>query len=48
MTCPEMKNTMAEAVFESRPLPEQARKHIAECAGCADELAEHGNYLEAA
>ena len=40
MTCPEMKNKMAEAVYESRPLPEQARKHIAECAGCATELAE--------
>ena len=40
MTCPEMKNNMAEAVYESRPLPEQARKHIAECAGCAAELAE--------
>ena len=40
MTCPEMKNTMAEAVYESRPLPEQTRKHIAECAGCAAELAE--------
>jgi hypothetical protein len=40
MTCPEMKNHMAEAVYESRALPEQARKHIAECAGCAAELTE--------
>jgi hypothetical protein len=40
MTCPEMKNNLAEAVFESRPLADEARKHVAECAGCAAELAE--------
>jgi hypothetical protein len=39
MTCPEMKNHLAERVFESRPLPDEARKHIAECEGCAAELA---------
>src|ERR1700722_13448434 len=39
MTCPEMKKHLADRVFESRPLPDEARKHIAECAGCADELA---------
>src|SRR5271155_1662553 len=38
MTCPEMKNKMAELLFE-RPLPEEARKHVEACAGCADELA---------
>jgi hypothetical protein len=38
MTCPEMNKKMAELLFE-RPLPEDARKHIAECAGCAGELA---------
>jgi hypothetical protein len=40
MNCPEMKNILAEAVFESRPLPEEARQHVAECAACAAELAE--------
>ena len=39
MTCPEMKKHLAERVFESRPLPDEARKHIGECAGCAAELA---------
>jgi len=39
MTCPEMKKHLADRVFESRPLPDEARKHIAECAGCAAELA---------
>src|ERR1700677_5133571 len=39
MTCPEIKEHLAERVFESRPLPDEARKHIAECAGCAAELA---------
>jgi hypothetical protein len=37
MNCPEMKKNMADWLFE--PLPEQARKHIAECAGCSEELA---------
>jgi len=36
MTCPEMKKHLAERVFESRPLPDETRKHIAECAGCTD------------
>jgi hypothetical protein len=40
MTCPEIKNTLAEVVYESRPLPEEMRKHLAECAGCTAELAE--------
>ena len=39
MTCPEMKKHLAERVFESRPLPDEARKHIAECEECAAELA---------
>src|ERR1039458_1046848 len=39
MTCPEMKNNLAEAVYESRPLADEARKHVAECAECATELA---------
>jgi hypothetical protein len=34
-----MKKHLAERVFESRPLPDEARKHIAECDGCAAELA---------
>jgi hypothetical protein len=38
MTCPEMNKKMAELLFE-RPLPGDARQHIAECAGCAGELA---------
>ncbi len=48
MTCPEMKKHLADWVFESQPLSDEARKHIAECAGCAAELAGHGIYLEAA
>lgn len=40
MTCPEIKNTLAEVVYESRPLPEEIRKHLAGCAGCTAELAE--------
>ena len=27
MTCPEIKNNLAEVVYESRPLPEEIRKH---------------------
>jgi hypothetical protein len=34
-----MKKHLADRVFESRPLPDEARKHIAECAGCTAELA---------
>jgi hypothetical protein len=40
MTCPEMKNNLAEAVYESRPLPDEMRNHLAKCAGCTAELAE--------
>ncbi len=40
MTCTEIKNDLAEAVFGSRPLADEARKHIAGCAKCAAELAE--------
>ena len=40
MTCPEIKNNLAEIVYESRPLPEEIRKHLAGCAGCTAELAE--------
>lgn len=40
MTCPEIKTNLAEVVYESRPLPEEIRKHLAECAGCTAELAE--------
>jgi hypothetical protein len=39
MTCPEMKKHLEEWVFESRPLADEARKHIAGCADCAAELA---------
>jgi anti-sigma factor RsiW len=35
-----MKNNLAEAVFESRPLVEDARKHLAECGECKAEMAE--------
>lgn len=40
MTCLEMKKNLAEAVFDSRPLPDETRKHVAECSECAAELAE--------
>ena len=39
MTCPEMNENVAGLLLESRPLSEEAQKHIAECAGCALELA---------
>ena len=39
MTCPEMNKNLADLFLESRPLSDEARKHIAECAGCADEMA---------
>ena len=39
MTCPEMNKNLADLFLESRPLSEEARKHIAVCAGCADEMA---------
>jgi hypothetical protein len=34
-----MNENVAELLLESRPLSDEARKHIAECAGCAEELA---------
>jgi hypothetical protein len=40
MTCPEMKNRLAELVFESRPLPDETSKHVTKCAECAAEWAE--------
>jgi hypothetical protein len=39
MTCPEMNENVADLVLESRPLPDEARKHLEECAACAAELA---------
>jgi hypothetical protein len=39
MTCPEMSKNITEFFLESRPLTDEAHKHIAECAGCADEMA---------
>jgi hypothetical protein len=39
MTCAAMSKNMVELLLESRPLTDEARKHIAECAGCADEMA---------
>jgi hypothetical protein len=39
MTCLEMNENVAELLLESRPLSDEAQKHIAECAGCAEELA---------
>jgi len=38
MNCLEMKNHLAELVFDSRPLDDEERKHIAGCADCAAEL----------
>jgi hypothetical protein len=40
MTCPEIKHNLAEVVYESRPLPDEMRNHLAKCAGCTAELAE--------
>jgi len=40
MTCPEIKHNLAEVVYESRPLPDEIRNHLAKCAGCTAELAE--------
>jgi hypothetical protein len=40
MSCGEIKNDLAEAVFESRPLTEKARQHVASCSDCGAELAE--------
>jgi hypothetical protein len=38
MTCPEMSKNIAEFFLESRPLTDEAQKHVAECAGCAEEM----------
>src|ERR1700761_1510715 len=40
MICPKIKDELAELVFESRPLSEEARKHVAECSVCEKELKE--------
>jgi anti-sigma factor RsiW len=39
MTCPEMKKNLADLVFDSRPLHDEEREHIAQCPDCAAELA---------
>src|ERR1700761_2820612 len=39
MTCPEMNKSLVDLFVESRPLSEEAKKHVAECSACADELA---------
>jgi hypothetical protein len=40
MNCTEIKDNLAESVFESRPLTDETRKHVAGCATCAAELAD--------
>ena len=40
MTCIEIRNDLAEAAFEARPMSDKASKHVTECAACAAELAE--------
>ena len=40
MTCPEMKNDSGRSGLRVPAVAGEARKHIAECAGCAAELAE--------
>ena len=39
MTCPEMKKSLVDLFLESRALPDEAKKHVAECSACAEELA---------
>ena len=39
MTCPEMNKSLVDMFLESRPLSEEAKKHVAECSACAGELA---------
>jgi hypothetical protein len=39
MTCPEMNKSLAALFLDAQPLPDEARKHIAECAECAGERA---------
>ena len=38
MTCQEMKKSLTALFLESHPLPDEARKHVAECSDCAAEL----------
>lgn len=40
MTCPEMNKSLVNLFLESRVLPDEAQKHVAECSACAKELAE--------
>ncbi len=40
MTCPEMNRSLVTLLLESRPLPDAAQKHAAECSQCAAELAD--------
>jgi anti-sigma factor RsiW len=40
MNCIEIKNDLAEAVFESRPMAAETRQHLAGCPKCTAELAE--------
>jgi hypothetical protein len=39
MTCAEMNKSLVDMFLESRPLSEEAKKHVAECPACAEELA---------
>jgi hypothetical protein len=39
MTCSEMNKSLVDLFLESRPLSEEAKKHVAECSACAEELA---------
>jgi hypothetical protein len=39
MTCPEMNKSLVDLFLESRPLSDDAKKHVAECSACAEELA---------
>ncbi len=39
MTCPEMNKSLVNLFLESRALSDEAKKHVAECSACAEELA---------
>ncbi len=39
MTCPEMNKSLVDLFLESRALSDEAKKHVAECSACAEELA---------
>lgn len=39
MTCAEMNKSLVDMFLESRQLSEEAKKHVAECSACAEELA---------